>query len=264
MGAIPREGRTWGQKALLWRQQPGEEGTVVTEPSVIPPSSWENEHFRHTGLFTCNPSLTLRLTGYLDTEGSGQSPAAPRKVGAQTWALSSSPVCLTPKVHQEPAVPQTLGHFQKPSHATWATARLHTETCCLSGWRSLPKMRVNCQHGTERPSNVFQQPVLPTQTTKTGHIPNCAICNVKTLVLWFSSVQSLSCVRLFATPWTAVCQASLSITNSQSLLKFMSIESVMPSNHLMLCRPLLFLPSIIPSIRVFSNQSVLHIRWPKY
>ena len=66
------------------------------------------------------------------------------------------------------------------------------------------------------------------------------------------------------TPWIAACQASLSITNSQSLLKFMSIESVMPSNHLILCHPLLFLPSIFCSIRVFSNDSVLHIRWPKY
>ena len=80
----------------------------------------------------------------------------------------------------------------------------------------------------------------------------------------FSSVQSLSRVQLFATPWTAACQASLSITNSQSLLKLMSIESVMPSNHFILCRPLLLLPSIFPSIRVFSNKSVLHIRWPKY
>ena len=79
----------------------------------------------------------------------------------------------------------------------------------------------------------------------------------------FSSVQSLSCVRLFATPWTAARQASLSITNSQSLLKLMSMESVMPSNHLILCRPLLLPPSIFPSIRVFSNESVLHIRWPK-
>ena len=77
------------------------------------------------------------------------------------------------------------------------------------------------------------------------------------------SVQSLSHVRLFETPWTAARQASLSITNSRSLLKLMSIESVMPSNHLILCRPLL-LPSIFPSIRVFSNESVLHIRWPKY
>ena len=79
-----------------------------------------------------------------------------------------------------------------------------------------------------------------------------------------SSVQLLSSVRLFATPWTAARQASLSITNSQSLLKLMSIESVMPSNHLILCRLLLLPPSIFPSIRVFSNESVLHIRWPKY
>ena len=78
------------------------------------------------------------------------------------------------------------------------------------------------------------------------------------------SVQSLSCVRLFVTAWTAACQASLSITNSRSLLKLMSFESVMSSNHLILCRPLLLLPSIFPSIRVFSNESVLHIRWSKY
>ena len=77
-------------------------------------------------------------------------------------------------------------------------------------------------------------------------------------------VQSLSCVRLFATPWTAARQDPLSIANSWSLLKLMSIESVMPSNHLILCHPLLLLPSIFPSIRVFSNESDLHIRWPKY
>ena len=82
--------------------------------------------------------------------------------------------------------------------------------------------------------------------------------------LQFSSVQSLSHVRLFATPWTAECQASLSITNSWSLPKLMSIELVMPSNHLILCRPFLLLPSIFPSIRVFSNESALHISWPKY
>ena len=80
----------------------------------------------------------------------------------------------------------------------------------------------------------------------------------------FSSVQSLSRVRLFATPWTAAHQASLSITNLQNLLKLTSIESVLPSNHLILCRPLLFLPSIFPSIRVFSNESVLRIRCPNY
>ena len=77
-------------------------------------------------------------------------------------------------------------------------------------------------------------------------------------------VQLLSRVWLFVTPWTAARQASLSITNSQSLLKLMSIKSVLPSNHLIFCRPLLFLPSIFPSIRVFSNESALCIRWPKY
>ena len=78
------------------------------------------------------------------------------------------------------------------------------------------------------------------------------------------SVQSLSHVRLFATPWTAALQASLSITNSRSSLKLMSIELVMPSNHLILCHPLLLLPSIFPSIRVFSKESAPRIRWPKY
>ena len=80
----------------------------------------------------------------------------------------------------------------------------------------------------------------------------------------FISVQSLSCVRLFATPWTVARQASLLITNSRRLLKLMSVKSVMPSNHCILCHPLLLLPSIFPSIRNFSNDSVLNIRWPKY
>ena len=88
------------------------------------------------------------------------------------------------------------------------------------------------------------------------------------ILIWFfiqfSSVQSFHHFRLFAAPWTAACQASVSITNSQGLLKLMSIKSVMPSNHLILCHPLLLLPSIFPSIRVFSNESVLCIRWPKY
>jgi len=82
--------------------------------------------------------------------------------------------------------------------------------------------------------------------------------------MYISSVQLLSHVQLFAMLWTAACQASLSITNSQSLLKFMFIESVMPSNHFILCHPLLLPPSIFPSIRVFSSESVLCIRWPKY
>ena len=82
--------------------------------------------------------------------------------------------------------------------------------------------------------------------------------------LQFSSVQLLSCVWLLVTPWIAEHQASLSITNSRSLLKLMSIESVMPSSHLILCRPLLLLPPIPPSIRVFSDESTLRMRWPKY
>ena len=83
-------------------------------------------------------------------------------------------------------------------------------------------------------------------------------------VVFFSSVQLLSRVQLFATPWTEAHQASLSITNSRTLLKLMSIASVMPSNHLILCPPLLLPPSIFPSIRAFSSESVLCIRWPKY
>ena len=88
--------------------------------------------------------------------------------------------------------------------------------------------------------------------------------NYNNFVLHFSSVQSFSRVRLFVTPWTAACQVSLSITNSQSIPKPMSIELVMPSNHLILCRRLLLMPLVFPSIRVFSSESVLCIRWPKY
>ena len=93
--------------------------------------------------------------------------------------------------------------------------------------------------------------------------PHICVIKIHPLTI-LSSVQSPSRVRLFATPWTAACQASLSITNSQSSPKLMSSESVMPSNHLILCRPLLLLPPIFPSIRVFSNESALCIRWPKY
>ena len=88
--------------------------------------------------------------------------------------------------------------------------------------------------------------------------------NTYTHIYTFSSVQSLSCVRLFATPRVAALQASLSITNSWSLPKLMSIESVIPSSHLILCHPLLLLPPILPNIRVFSNESTLLMRWPKY
>ena len=95
------------------------------------------------------------------------------------------------------------------------------------------------------------------------YISQCAFVDTLHCAL-LSSFQSLRHVRLFATPWTAACQASLSITNSRSLLKFMSIRSVMLSNHLNLCHPLLFPPSVLPSARIFSKESVLCIRWPKY
>ena len=99
-------------------------------------------------------------------------------------------------------------------------------------------------------------------TLRTDFPPQGGISGNPFILTTFGSVQSLRRVRLFATPWTAACQAS-SIANSKSLLKFMPIESVMPSNHLILCCPLLLPPSIFPSIRVFSNESALHIRWPK-
>ena len=122
-----------------------------------------------------------------------------------------------------------------------------------------PMDREAWQARVQRASKSLKQLIMHTCT--------CARTHTRTLkhnLLIFSSVQSLSLVQLFATPWTAACQASLSITNFQSLLKLMSTESVMPSNHLILCRPLLLLLSIIPSTRVFSNESLLWISWPKY
>ena len=92
----------------------------------------------------------------------------------------------------------------------------------------------------------------------------CSVPCLENRQLLFSSVHSLSRVQLFAAPWIAAHQASLSITNSRSSLRLTSIESVMPSNHLILCRPLLLLPPILPSIRVFSNESTLRMRWPEY
>ena len=92
----------------------------------------------------------------------------------------------------------------------------------------------------------------------------CSPETITTLLMGYQSVQSLSLVQLFTTPWASACQASLSTINSQSLLKLMSITSVMPSNHLIPCHPFLFPSSIFPSIRVFSDESVLHMRWPKY
>ena len=110
------------------------------------------------------------------------------------------------------------------------------------------------------PQNLWMGPQLEVGGLCSGHQDK----DLEVSLGYFSAVQSLSHVSLFATPWTTARQASLSISNSQSLLKLMSIESVIPSNHLILCHPLLLLPSIFPSIRVFSNESALPIRWPMY
>ena len=108
-------------------------------------------------------------------------------------------------------------------------------------------------------------PVYPSNKVPSMWVVKEVMIKMVSAVVTFSSVHSLSHVHgLYATQWTAACQASLYITNSQSLLKLMSIELVMPSNHLILCCPLLLPPSIFSSIRVFSNESALHIRWPKY
>ena len=111
-------------------------------------------------------------------------------------------------------------------------------------------------------SGIFSQNHKSTHLFKSLQV--FSLCLSVYMSVCISSVQSLSRVRLFATPWTAARQTSLSITNSQSSSKLTSIELVMPCNHLILCRPLLLLPSIFPSIRIFSNESALCSRWPKY
>ena len=152
----------------------------------------------------------------------------------------------------EKAVPSTLRVcwlVQSPALIIWAPSSGWLVTAFISAFAALP-----CTFTLEMVSflNLMNQTLLASRFS-----------SVISSLSQFSSVQFLSRAQLFATPQTAARQASLSITNSRSLLKLMSIESVMPSNHLILCRPLL-LPSIFPSIRVFSNESVLHIRWPKY
>ena len=117
---------------------------------------------------------------------------------------------------------------------------------------------------TQRTSSTSWGKLLPPPLTETVQQEPEKSRSLHSQPLQFSSFQLLGCVQLFATLWTAARKASLSITNSQSLLKLMSIESVVPSNHLILCRPFLPPRSIFPSNRVFSNKSVLHIRWPKY
>ena len=133
-------------------------------------------------------------------------------------------------------------------HATEPVATRHNRSSCLHDREAARRSKTRCSQVNtklkKKKANSFGQP--------------------SNRSVQFSSAQPLSHVRLSATPWTAARQASLSITNSRSSLRLTSIESVMPSNHLILCRPLLLLPSIFPSIRVFSSESVLRIRWPKY
>ena len=157
--------------------------------------------------------------------------------------------------------------------------RIHLEWTCI--WdRNLYTFRYFCTWfpltgETSCPTETDSQYIAKCKDHNPWLVPNVEdkevlsvkggrICYHQGNYFQFSSVQSLSHVRLFATPWITACQASLSITNSRSLLKLMSIESVMPSNHFIICQPLFFLPSVFHSIRVFSNDSVLHIRWPKY
>ena len=154
--------------------------------------------------------------------------------------------------------------------AGWPTIFLEDKLTFLAPQQGLPALCCLCRPAFHRGVTCFCTPLLSSPKERFSvsvslSLPVKLSSSMKCPSPQFlSSVLSLSHVLLFATPWTAAHQASLSITNCWSLLKLMSIESMMPSNHLILCHPLLLLPSIFPSIRVFSNESVLHIRWPKY
>ena len=142
-------------------------------------------------------------------------------------------------------LPQTMA-FMPQVHQAFLGSALTLLTFLICS----PELRLNC----------FLQ--LLSHAPDIKYMRSSVWCMCYSMLI--SSVQLLSCVRLFATPWTAACQASLSITSSRSLLKLMPIELVIPSNHLILCCPLLLLPLIFSSIRVFPNESALRIRWPKY
>jgi len=146
-----------------------------------------------------------------------------------------------------------------PFFSGFVTVFLRVEAAMLWAWEESQKHSWSADSEPQCCATVSQSQQLPVDRLLTMREQKSSI----TLHI-FSSVQSLSRVRLFATPWITARQASLSITNSQNSPRFMPIESVMPSGHLILCRPLLLLPPIPPSIRVFSNESTLHMRWPKY
>ena len=185
------------------------------------------------------------------------------KIGMETTEEWACPLFLTPSRMPPPvsslgriwAIPVQIQNAQKISCGSKPTKSVERIFC-----RSLRVESVSAFSSSSVPSRSGDN--LGDISYKIRHtfVEN-AYLKVTPVKFQFRSVQSLSHVWLFATPWTAAPQASLSITNSQSLLKVMSITLVMPSNHLILCRPLLFLPSMFPSIRVFSNESVLRIRW---
>ena len=138
---------------------------------------------------------------------------------------------------------------------------LKGETWAQSGWRTQDSGEFTAERGKALDHGWLHRTLI---LDSKSWCPGLLSCTEWNLIPRIGSVQSFSRVQLFATSWTAACHVSLSITNSRSLLKLMVIESVMPSNHLILCHPLLLPPSVFPSIRVFSNGSVLHIRWSKY
>ena len=154
-------------------------------------------------------------------------------------------------------------HMGKACHEILIKGLLYTASlisCLLSVWKNtlLLKCYLKLVVDTFKSKIVWSLNAETIRNTITGpHLPHPPH-------KWLFVVQFLSCVQLLVTPWIAACQASLSFTISRRLLKSMSNDSVMPSNHLILCHPLLLLPSIFPSSRVFSNESALHIRWPKY
>ena len=163
---------------------------------------------------------------------------------------------------------ETLAQFLGREDLCWRRDTLPTPVFlgfpCGSAGKPTPVFWPEEFHGLYGPWGCKESDMTEWLSLSCTYINSNTDNNMKQVILAFSSVQLLSHVQLFATPWTAAHQASLSITNSPNLLKLMSIGSVMPSNYLILCRPLLLLPSIFPSIRVFSNKSVLHIKWPKY
>ena len=170
------------------------------------------------------------------------------------WRKSRTEFCSWPTNSQTWALDLPMTCFPEWSRAADLATRF------LTSWseaRSTVDVCLPCANHVGSSSRTYQEHCI-------SAILDSRLLDKKNCKFLFSSVQSLSHIQLFATPWTAAHQASLSITNSRNSPKLMSIELVMPSSDLILCRPLLLLPPIPPSIRVFSDESTLHMRWPKY